>query len=54
MSSDAASRPRWRAAVDAAEAWSAASRFAVVALLLVVIFVFFSIDQPDFLTNSNI
>ena len=54
MSSDAAPRPRRRFAAGAAEAWSGASRFAVVALLLVVIFVFFSLDQSDFLTNSNI
>src|SRR3954462_11162701 len=37
-----------------AEAGAAASRFAVVALLLLVIFVVFSVTQSDFLTSSNI
>lgn len=35
-------------------AWSSASRFAVVLLLLVGIFIYFSATQTDFLTSSNI
>jgi len=34
--------------------WASASRFAVVLALLVVLFVVFSITQPDFLGGSNI
>ena len=34
--------------------WSAASRFAVVLVLLIGLFVGFSATQPDFLTTSNI
>ena len=34
--------------------WSATSRYAVVLLLLVGIFVFFSLTQPDFLSQANI
>jgi ribose/xylose/arabinose/galactoside ABC-type transport system permease subunit len=34
--------------------WAAASRFAVVLALFVVIFIVFAITQPDFLTGSNI
>ena len=39
---------------QAVGAWSAASRFAVVLLLLVGIFVYFSVSQPDFLSQANI
>ncbi len=37
-----------------ASAWFSASRFAVVLLLLVCIFVYFSSTQSDFLTSSNL
>ncbi len=54
MSAEATPGARARVSSGAAEAWTAASRFAVVALLLLVIFVVFSITQADFLTSSNI
>jgi ribose/xylose/arabinose/galactoside ABC-type transport system permease subunit len=38
----------------AAGLWSATSRYAVVLLLLVGIVVFFSVTQPDFLSQANI
>jgi ribose/xylose/arabinose/galactoside ABC-type transport system permease subunit len=43
-------RPRDRAAA----LWSATSRYAVVLLLLIGIFIFFSLTQPDFLSKANI
>jgi ribose transport system permease protein len=54
VSVEATPGARARVSSGAAEAWTAASRFAVVALLLLVIFVVFSITQADFLTSSNI
>jgi ribose/xylose/arabinose/galactoside ABC-type transport system permease subunit len=54
VSAEATPGARARVSSGAAEAWTAASRFAVVALLLLVIFVVFSITQADFLTSSNI
>jgi len=54
MSTEATSSPWNRVSAGVAEAWTAASRFAVVALLLLFIFIVFSITQPDFLTSSNI
>lgn len=38
----------------AAGIWSAANRYAVVLLLLIGIFCFFSLTQPDFLSQANI
>ena len=38
----------------AAGAWSATNRYAVVLLLLIAIFCFFSVTQPDFLSQANI
>lgn len=38
----------------AAGVWSSANRFAVVLLLLIGIFGFFSLTQPDFLSQANI
>jgi ribose transport system permease protein len=56
MSSDATAREpeeqtlaRWAAGV-----WAAANRYAVVLLLLIGIFVFFSLTQPDFFSQANI
>ena len=47
--------PERQAMVDrAAGIWTAASRFAVVLVLLVGIFVFFSLTQPDFFSQANI
>jgi ribose/xylose/arabinose/galactoside ABC-type transport system permease subunit len=46
--------PGARVPVNAAGLWSSASRFAVVLLLLICIFIFFSATQSDFLTSSNI
>jgi ribose transport system permease protein len=54
MSAEATPGARARVSSGAAEAWTAASRFAVVALMLLVIFVVFSVTQADFLTSSNI
>jgi ribose transport system permease protein len=56
MTTDApvADRERQRARDHAAGIWSAASRYAVVLLLLVGIFVYFSLSQPDFLSQANI
>ena len=54
MSAEATPGTRARVSSGAAEAWTAASRFAVVALMLLVIFVVFSVTQADFLTSSNI
>jgi ribose/xylose/arabinose/galactoside ABC-type transport system permease subunit len=45
---------RQRALDHAAGLWSAASRYAVVLLLLIGIFAYFSLTQPDFLTQANI
>lgn len=38
----------------AAGIWSAANRYAVVLLLLIAIFCFFSVTQPDFFSRANI
>jgi len=54
VSAEATPGTRARVSSGAAEAWTAASRFAVVALMLLVIFVVFSVTQADFLTSSNI
>jgi ribose transport system permease protein len=54
VSAEAAPRARSRVTAGAADAWAAAARFGVVALLLLVIFIFFAITQSDFLTSSNI
>ena len=48
-------RPAAAGSLDhAAGVWSAASRYAVVLVLLIAIFVFFSLTQDDFLTQANI
>lgn len=47
-------RRRVRALAHAAGIWSASSRYAVVLVLLVAIFVFFSVTQSNFLTSANI
>jgi ribose transport system permease protein len=54
VSAEATPGTRARVSSGAAEAWTAASRFAVVALMLLVIFIVFSVTQADFLTSSNI
>ena len=43
-----------RARDQAVGVWSAASRYAVVLLLLLGIFAYFSLSQPDFLSQANI
>jgi ribose/xylose/arabinose/galactoside ABC-type transport system permease subunit len=50
----AARSQRLRVRDQAVGAWSAASRYAVVLLLLVAIFVYFSVSQSDFLSQANI
>ena len=47
-------RERQRVVDQAAGVWTATSRYAVVLLLLVGIFVFFAVTQPDFFTRANI
>jgi ribose transport system permease protein len=56
MSSDVQARDPERQTLRdrAAGIWSAASRYAVVLLLLIGIFCFFSLTQPDFLSQANI
>jgi ribose transport system permease protein len=54
VSAEAEPRSRARVSTGLTGAWTSASRYAVVLLLLVVIFIFFSITQADFLTSSNI
>ena len=47
--------PERQAMVDrAAGIWSAANRYAVVLVLLVGIFIFFSLTQPNFFSQANI
>ena len=45
---------RQRVIDHAAGVWSASSRYAVVLLLLLGIFAYFSMTQPDFLSQANI
>lgn len=47
-------RARRRTLDRAAGVWSAASRYAAVLVLLIVLFVVFSATQPNFLTSANI
>jgi ribose transport system permease protein len=47
-------RSRIRTLAHAAGVWSAATRYAAVLVLLVAIFIFFSVSQKDFLTSPNI
>lgn len=56
MTADApvADAQRQRVLDHAAGVWSASSRYAVVLLLLLGIFAFFSMTQPDFLSQANI
>jgi ribose transport system permease protein len=56
MSSDATVRDTVRPtlASRAAGIWGAANRYAVVLLLLIGIFLFFSLTQPDFFSRANI
>ena len=56
MSTDATVRDAVRSSLGsrAAGIWAAANRYAVVLLLLVGIFLFFSLTQPDFFSRANI
>ena len=56
MSADAGVRDAERQTLGgrAAGVWSAANRYAVVLLLLIGIFCFFSVTQPDFFSRANI
>jgi ribose/xylose/arabinose/galactoside ABC-type transport system permease subunit len=54
MTAQLAQRTRKGFAAGAFDAWNSASRFAVVALLLLFIFIFFAVTQSDFLTSSNL
>jgi ribose/xylose/arabinose/galactoside ABC-type transport system permease subunit len=47
-------RERQRVLDHAAGVWSATSRYAVVLVLLIALFVFFAVTQPDFFTTANI
>jgi ribose transport system permease protein len=51
---DVAPRGRLRTLADAGVAWSVASRYAAVLLLLVGSAVYFSVSESGFLTNANI
>ena len=54
MSDRPQDRRRGRAVDHAAGAWTAASRYVAVLLLLVGLFVYFSASQTSFLTSANI
>ncbi|HEY4349068.1 MAG TPA: ABC transporter permease [Gaiellaceae bacterium] len=47
-------RKRQRVLNHAAGVWSAANRYAAVLLVLVAVFIFFSLTQPGFFTNGNL
>jgi ribose/xylose/arabinose/galactoside ABC-type transport system permease subunit len=54
VDAQAPDRERQRVLGQAAGVWSATNRYAVVLLLLVGIFVFFAVTQPDFFTEANL